>query len=288
MMSASPRLKTKLKQLLDLPSDFRFAFERSRHFAKLPENTLPDIQQSLTDFGIAVTHIENLGFEGTAALLAELRTLTPAIHELDPTETHGLTLPPYAAIMDPVTLARNHPQVPLWGLQAPLLDLMENYIGLPPICMGASLRRDLVSPDSSGTRRWHIDPNDRRYPKIILYINDVCQDSGPFQYIPRSFEKELAAFRGRKSVSQQEMAAQVAPEHWRSVCGKAGTVIFIDTANLFHRGAVPLKERYSLFFSYASKRPKRPELCNNAYQHDSMLELDQLPLTERQRRAMFF
>jgi hypothetical protein len=210
------------------------------------------------------------------------------IRELNPAENHGFKLPPYAAIMNPVILAKDYPEVPLWGLQEPLLDLIENFIGSPLVCMGASLRRDLAIPDSSGTRRWHIDPNDRRYPKIILYLNDVYQDSGPFQYIPSFFHKELDEFRGVKSVSMQEMVAQVSPEYWCSVYGRAGTVIFVDTANLFHRGAVPRKERYTLFFSYTSKRPKRPDLCNRAHMRDSMIELNRLPLSARQRDAMFF
>lgn len=288
MSGALRQLKGRLRQVLDIPSDLRFASERSRHVAKLPGNPLADIQTAMTVSGLAVTHLESLALEGSAALLSALNVLMPALSELDAEETHGLTLPRYAAIMDPVALAKDFPAIPLWGLQAPLLDLMENYIGLPPVCLGASLRRDLALPDSTGTRRWHIDPNDRRYPKVILYLNDVDEDGGPFQYIPRLFQKELAAFRWRKSVSDQQMASQVPPEQWRSVCGRAGTVIFVDSANLFHRGAVPLKERYTLFFSYSSKRPKRPDLCRRAYLRDSMLELGQRPLTGRQRDAMFF
>jgi hypothetical protein len=154
--------------------------------------------------------------------------------------------------------------------------------------MGASLRRDLASQDATGTRRWHVDPNDRRYPKIMVYLDDVTEENGPFQYIPSTFKSELVCFNGRKSVSDEEMASRVKPEHWRSVCGKSGTVIIFDSANVFHRGAVTFSERYSLFFSYSSKRPRRSDLCDKAYQLQSMLELGKLPLTDRQRSAMFF
>jgi hypothetical protein len=288
MKFGARKLKYRLRELLDIPSDLRFAVERSLHATKLPKVVMPDILESLSTSGIAVTHLEDIELEGTGDLLTALRRLMTVIRELNPAENHGFKLPPYAAIMNPVILAKDYPEVPLWGLQEPLLDLIENFIGSPLVCMGASLRRDLAIPDSSGTRRWHIDPNDRRYPKIILYLNDVYQDSGPFQYIPSFFHKELDEFRGVKSVSMQEMVAQVSPEYWCSVYGRAGTVIFVDTANLFHRGAVPRKERYTLFFSYTSKRPKRPDLCNRAHMRDSMIELNRLPLSARQRDAMFF
>lgn len=278
----------RLQQISKLPSDLRFLIERSRHAASLPEVPLPGILSSLAKEGIAVSTLEAIGEVQAETIRNNLRELMPAVHTLDPERTHGLTLPPYAAVMDPVWLAKNYPAVPLWGLQARLLDLMENFIGLPAVCMGASLRRDLPVNDSSGTRRWHLDLNDRRYPKIIIYLNDVDETGGPFQYIPQQQHRQLKDFRGRKSVSDEEMSEKVAPAHWQSVCGKAGTVIFVDTANVFHRGKLPQQERYTLFFSYASKRPKNPALCRRAHLHDSMLELSRLDLSDRQRTALFF
>ena len=51
---------------------------------------------------------------------------------------------------------------------------------------------------------------------------------------------------------------------WISCEGKTGTVIFVDTANIFHRGLVPqTSDRWSIFFDYTSAFPLRPYYCKS-------------------------
>ena len=74
---------------------------------------------------------------------------------------------------------------------------------------------------------------------------------------------------------------------WRSNHGPAGTVIFTETAFVYHRGANPLRERLALFYSFASRRPKRPDLCREI-QFLSVPSHLTVPLTDRQRVSLDF
>ena len=83
----------------------------------------------------------------------------------------------------------------------------------------------------------------------------------------------------------EEMARLVPPSEWTSYPGRAGTVIFLDSAALFHRGKVPLRERMTLFYAYASRRPARPDLCRAVHFRPGLAHL-QVPLTGRQRASL--
>ena len=67
---------------------------------------------------------------------------------------------------------REFPEILLWALSPKLLDLVENYIGLPILYQGFAMRRSIADGKCSGVRRWHVDWEDRRIIKIIIYFKD--------------------------------------------------------------------------------------------------------------------
>ena len=103
---------------------------------------------------------------------------------------------------------------------------------------------------------WHRDnPLDDRF-KAIIYVSDVEDDNGPFQYIEGSFSSNniikkviTGDFRFGQNRFDDETINKVikkAPQKMKSFTAKAGTLIFVNTRGL-HRGA-PIKdgERYAL------------------------------------------
>ena len=62
-------------------------------------------------------------------------------------------------------------------------------------------------------------------------------------------------------------------------------MIFAETADLHHRGANPARERCTLFYAYASRRPRRPELCRAVHFAPGLAHLH-TDLTERQRASL--
>jgi hypothetical protein len=130
------------------------------------------------------------------------------------------------------------------GVEPRLLDLANAYLGLwskleyvdvwytPPA----------DEADRRSSQRWHRDFNDRHLLKAFLYLVDVDEDTGPFEYVPRSAPggelDKLWPWRplGENYPPEEELAAQI---DGRAVTFTApkGTLIFCNTSG-FHRGGL--------------------------------------------------
>ena len=145
------------------------------------------------------------------------------------------------------------------GLNPRLLDIANTYLGMwakleyvdvwytPPV--------DRSERQSS--QRWHRDFNDRHLLKAFLYLVDVDDDSGPFEYVPRSAPgselDHLWPWRplGDNYPPEEELAAKVA-DRAVSFTAPRGTLIFCNTSG-FHRGGFAVgKPRVLATVTYSS------------------------------------
>jgi len=128
------------------------------------------------------------------------------------------------------------------GVEPRLLDIANTYLGMwskleyvdvwytPPA--GEEERRS--------SQRWHRDFNDRHLLKAFLYLVDVDEQTGPFEYVPRSAPggelDKLWPWRplGENYPPEDELAERI---DGRAVSFTApkGTLIFCNTSG-FHRG----------------------------------------------------
>lgn len=221
------------------------------------------VVDGLSRTGVHVTSLAEMGFEGTEQLIADAAALRAELSQLDPDMSH-VDAQPFMVLADPIELARCRPEVLLFGLQDRVLDIIEAYMQQRTHCLGVFVRRDLADGASSGTRTSHLDRKDITYVKMIVYMSDVDAQCGPFEYVPEG--------------------GGPAQEH-RAITGPAGTVIFVDTARLFHRGKVPSQERFALFYSYATRSPSNPEGCAKGHFIPALAHLD-VPLPDRQRESL--
>jgi hypothetical protein len=128
------------------------------------------------------------------------------------------------------------------GANPRLLDLANAYLGLWSKLEYVDLW--YTPPADEGERRssqrWHRDFNDRHLLKAFLYLVDVDEETGPFEYVPRSAPGgELDALwpwrpLGENYPPQDELEQQI---DGRAVTFTApkGTLIFCNTSG-FHRG----------------------------------------------------
>jgi hypothetical protein len=140
-----------------------------------------------------------------------------------------------------VTLGLDDPWLRL-GVDARLLDLANAYLGLWSKLEYVDLW--YTPPASEGERRssqrWHRDFNDRHLLKAFLYLVDVDEETGPFEYIPRSAPggelDKLWPWRplGENYPPEDELANRA---NGRTVTFTApkGTLVFCNTSG-FHRG----------------------------------------------------
>jgi hypothetical protein len=91
------------------------------------------------------------------------------------------------------------------------------------------------------SQRWHRDPEDEHVVKLFVYLSDVDEDAGPFEYIRSSTAGGLYGELWRWGKGDDwyppadELEAAVADEDRLVLNGPAGTIVLCDTGG-FHRG----------------------------------------------------
>jgi hypothetical protein len=134
----------------------------------------------------------------------------------------------------------------LWlqaALDPRLLDIANSYLGMWSKVEYVDLWHTPPTEASSRTssQRWHRDFNDRLLLKAFVYLNDVDVDSGPFEYVPRSFPgSELGdlwpwwpGYDGYPPDDEFERRMKDVPV--KTFTGTRGTLILCNTSG-FHRG----------------------------------------------------
>jgi hypothetical protein len=145
------------------------------------------------------------------------------------------------------------------GLNKRLLDIANTYLGmwtkLEYVDVWYTPPADEEERKSS--QRWHRDFNDRHLLKAFLYLVDVDEQTGPFEYVPRSAPgselDHLWPWRplGDNYPPDDELAEKIAG---RAVTFTApeGTLIFCNTSG-FHRGGLATgKPRVLATVTYSS------------------------------------
>lgn len=223
------------------------------HQAHLPAlNTEgASLVQALQATGVCVLPIENLGLGLTKPMLQEAIALAQELAVVANPKTDWLSVP-QSDLMD-------YPNIILWGLETQLLRIIHHYLGLSVYYQGCSLRRDLANGTADTIRQWHVDWEDYRVIKVIVYLNDVDEEGGCYDYIPRLFTASgLKALNYNLGYQTDACLEQIVPRsQWRSCPGPRGTVVITDTGSVFHRLRPPVsRDRFSVSFCYTSDRPK--------------------------------
>jgi hypothetical protein len=234
---------------------YQNALDEHAPFLPKLDNQGKKIVQTLQSEGNCVIPIEDLGLARTDTMMSTALDLAERLklQAIDPNGNNNCEIG-----SSPEDL-REFPEILLWALEPKLLDIIENYVGLPILYQYFAMRRSLADGQYSGIRRWHIDMEDRRTIKIIVYLNDVIAGGGPFQYIPRKITTEAVKklnYYNFGYLSDPEMAVAVPSSNWDTCLGKVGSVVISDTSSIFHRAQPPTQnERFSISFCYTSTNP---------------------------------
>jgi hypothetical protein len=248
--------RTKL-ELIERVAPLRGLTQR-RHSARLLEheplvpvigNRRAELVDAVRREGAVVSSLDELALPGTVELKDGLGRLKDS---LAGRSAGGDTVRP------PLEEILGEPSVWQWGLTEELLDVAEAYLGLPARYYGADLRLERATGRAVGVRQWHRDVEDHRMFKILVWLNDVAVDGGPFEYVSRTHTDELARqFRYVSGfVSDEEMQRHVSRSEWRQATGPTWTAVVSDTRSLFHRAMPPIRtDSWSVTFSYTSRTP---------------------------------
>ena len=258
-------------------SEARYLTQLARHAENLPRLTHDrfEILEQLRSEGVvqrdATAMIPGEVLEAADSFVARLQLRT--------SPENSVCFSPDELALEPVLFK--------WGLTEENLDLAENYIGLPVHYRGVAVKRERADGIASHVRQWHMDAEDRRMLKVIVYLSDVDDGCGPFEYIDpaRSALAARSLHYSSGFVSDVAMDRIVPAESWLRVTGPRLCATFVDTTQVFHRASPPTTtDRYSMTFSYSSTTAYQvyPEYMLGR----STLRRLRDELTPRQRRAL--
>jgi hypothetical protein len=145
------------------------------------------------------------------------------------------------------------------GYNRRLLDIANSYVGMWSKLEYVDLwyTPPVEGDQRKSSQRWHRDFNDRHLLKAFLYLVDVDEETGPFEYVPGSAPggdlDDLWPWRplGDNYPPADELAQKTA-ERAVSFTAPKGTIIFCNTSG-FHRGGfAKSKPRVLATFTYSS------------------------------------
>jgi ectoine hydroxylase-related dioxygenase (phytanoyl-CoA dioxygenase family) len=133
------------------------------------------------------------------------------------------------------------------------------------------------------SQRWHRDYNDQHLIKVFIYMNDVDEGAGPFEYVPGSArggpyadEWPWAPFGSDLYPPQEDFEKKIPTDAVRTLTGPAGSMIFCNTSG-FHRGGFATERpRIMGVYNYISQAAME-SLCRRNYSVD---ESELAPNTE--------
>lgn len=191
-----------------------------------------------------------MGVPRTEELMTALDRVADGLRRRHPGGASTLRPPPAELVADHVLWH--------WGLEERVLAVVENYLGVPARYYGPDVRREVADHRDSGVRRWHRDIEDRRMIKILVWLNDVDEQGGPFAYVPvghsATATRELRYVSG--FIRDERLHAVVPRETVLTVPGPKWTTLVADNTRLIHRATPPrARDRYSVTFTYSSRHP---------------------------------
>ena len=256
-----------------------------REYARYLPSVVGDDQKIINGLrtnGVFVTSLQELSISGTKKFLENADALG---------QQHLPFQRSFQAGADAIMV---YPAIYRWGLHDRLLDIAENYLGVPVGYDGINIFFTKADGRETGVRRWHRDSEDHHMIKVAVYIHDVDEGSGPFQVLKRPIPgcshlagglfPELTQHELEKAVPGFDVARDVV-----TCTGKRGTVVFSDTASFYHRGMpATTGDRYAIFFNYMCRVPLRPFRCERTM--ISRAQVNQLAkdLPARQRNCVLW
>jgi len=164
-----------------------------------------------------------------------------------------------------------------------LLDLANAYLEMWSKLEYVDAWYSVPQPKSAqriSSQRWHRDFNDKHLLKVFLYLVDVDEEMGPFQYVAGSQpDGPYADVWGWKPLGQNyptedELEARIPADAVRTFTGPAGSFLFCNTAG-FHRGGFSTtKPRVLATATYSSPASLASLTVQNYTYTGELAELD--------------
>ncbi len=164
-----------------------------------------------------------------------------------------------------------------------LLDLANTYLEMWSKLEYVDVWYSVPQPAEAeriSSQRWHRDYNDKHLLKVFLYLVDVDEEMGPFQYVPGSQPGGPYADAwpweplGQNYPTEAELEALIPSSSVRAFTAPKGTLIFCNTAG-FHRGGFSVTNPRVLATATYSSPASLASLTVRSYELGALAALDE-------------
>jgi hypothetical protein len=161
-----------------------------------------------------------------------------------------------------------------------MLDVANTFLGLWSKLEYVDMWYSVPQPEDANrisSQRWHRDFNDRRLVKAFLYLVDVDEGTGPFQYVagsaPGGRYGDAWPWRplGENYPPEDELERQIGSDGARVFTGPKGTLLFCNTAG-FHRGGFATERPRVLATVTYSSPASLASLTERSYTFSGLLD----------------
>ena len=157
-----------------------------------------------------------------------------------------------------------------FALSGPNIEAATGYLGEIPVLGGITLYASLPNASAEGSQLYHCDQVDKRMFKVLVAVNDIADEQGPFTFLEGIATAKVRRTLGAltKRYKDEDLFKVVDPKQQIPIKGPAGTALFIDTHHCLHFGSRGnTKTRLLLELLYQSRfaQESRWQLANQMY-----------------------
>lgn len=164
----------------------------------------------------------------------------------------------------------DYPALLDFTLSADVLATVSHYLGTVPILsktrppgirfMESNQKLDPNPPGRyTASQLYHLDLHDSPLVYVIVLIEDVTFECGPWTFLPRSVSDRATAALGYRRrgrayrVSDEQMYGVIDPAEAVEFSYPKGTVLFIDSSRCFHYGSRDsVRPRFQMMYAFTS------------------------------------
>ena len=130
------------------------------------------------------------------------------------------------------------PEARKFALSEPLISLTSHYFGEVPVISRVDLWWSPPNESKAESQLYHYDGEDKSQLKVILLVNNVDADTGPFTFVDAVGSAKVGATRRHSERLDDETVESIAGQSAvTSLMGPAGTVGVVDTSRCLHYGS---------------------------------------------------
>lgn len=132
----------------------------------------------------------------------------------------------------------SNPEVRGFALSDELISLVSHYFDEVPVISRIDLWWSPPNESMAESQLYHYDGEDKSQLKVILLVNDVDADTGPFTFVDAVGSAKVGATRRHSERLDDEAVESIAGKSAvTSLMGPAGSVGIVDTSRCLHYGS---------------------------------------------------